>query len=65
MNEKSKLQQQQNQKEQRIDDQIKAIKAGDKYRHLDHVADWYSEKCTAIRTEERIREFNDNRNHKI
>lgn len=44
-----------------IDDQIKAIKNGDKYRHLDHVADWYSEKCTAIRTEERIRDYNDNR----
>lgn len=53
--------QQQSQNDQRIDDEIKAIKNGDKWKYLDHVADWYSEKCTAIRTEERIRDYNDNR----
>lgn len=58
MNEKSKLQQQ-NQKDQRIDDQIKLIKSGVQYRHLDHVADWYSEKCHENRIEERIREYNE------
>lgn len=41
-----------------IDDQIKAIKNGDKYRHLDHVADWYSEKCTDERVYERQKHDN-------
>lgn len=59
MSEKNKQQPSQN--DQRIDDEIKAIKNGDKWKYLDHVADWYSEKCTAIRTEERIRDYNDNR----
>lgn len=41
-----------------IDDQIKAIKNGDKYRHFDHVADWYSEKCTDERVYERQKHDN-------
>lgn len=52
---------QQSQKDQRIDDEIKSIKNGDKWKHLDHVADWYAERCAELRNQERIREFNDNR----
>jgi len=54
----------QNQKDQHIDDEIKAAKSGDKWANMDHAADWYSEKCTDLRTQERIREFNDS-NRKI
>jgi len=46
-------------KQPSIDDQINAIKAGDKWKNLDHVADWYSEKCHENRIEERIREYNE------
>ena len=49
------------QPQQSIDDQIKAIKNGDRWKQLDHVADWYSEKCTFIRTEERLREHERNK----
>ena len=51
----------QSQSDLHIDDEIKSIKNGDQWRNQDHVADWYAEKCTSMRTEERIREFNDNR----
>jgi len=50
-----------NQNDSRIEDEIRAVKSGDKYRHLDHVADWYTERCTDIRTQERIRDYNENR----
>lgn len=55
--EKKKLDQKTKQRLRSIDDEIKAIKCGDKYRYLDHVADWYSEKCHEIKIEERIREY--------
>lgn len=56
MSEKNKPQPSQN--DLRIDDEIKAIKNGDKYRHLDHIADWYSEKCTDERVYERQKHDN-------